>query len=174
MALITVTGTFYKPSGSGEPITNYVRFSRVIAPQVVDAVVSSGHDILALPNGSGVISQTLLHGAYKVFPWDDDRYLTIDVEESPSTQDISNIADSTVILTSDLPVRAYTLATLRARTRHEGQQIAMMSYFTTVGDGGAGWFFFVSASTATDDAGLSCVKPTDIDTADPGRWIRLS
>ena len=172
MAEITVTGTFEKPDGT--PITDPVRFERVTAPQVVDAVVSTGHKIRATPNGSGVISQVLIHGQYRVFPWADDRYLTINVEESPSTQDISDIADSTVILTSDVPVRAYTLATLRARTRHEAQQIAMMSYFTTVGDGGAGWFFFASASTDADDAGLSCVKPTDIDTADPGRWIRLS
>ena len=27
---------------------------------------------------------------------------------------------------------------------------------------------------ATDDDALSCVKPTDIATADPGRWLRLS
>ena len=178
MAQITVTGTFYQPSGSGAPITGYVRFVRRFAPQVVGSVVATGQVITAIPDTSGVVSQTLLHGEYYVYPWDDadpwdqGRFMHINVGETPSTQDVKDITVGAVILSNEANVRAVTLAGLRARTFHEDLHTVRMAYTATFRDGGEGNFTFYAASTATDDSGLSCVKPTDIDSSDPGRWLR--
>lgn len=180
MATITVTGTFHQPSGSGAPITGFVRFVRRFAPQVVGSVVATGQVITAIPDASGVVTQTLLHGEYYVYawddavPWDKGRFLHINVGETPSTQDVKDIAVGSVILSNEANVRAVTLAELRARTFHEERATVRMAYYSTFGDGGAGNFTFYESSTATDDSGLSCVKPTDIDSEDPGRWLRDS
>lgn len=90
----TVTGTFQKPDGS--VITEKVVFVKTTAPELVGSVVATGHTIRATPNGSGFVSTTLLAGDYRVYPWDDDRYITIAVASTPSTQDVSTIVTTEV------------------------------------------------------------------------------
>ena len=81
---------------------------------------------------------------------------------------------SSVVSIVDTSGTAYRgVAALRSRTAHLDTQLAHLAFVATRGDGGQGMFEYVSASTATDD-GLNVLKPDDIDSADPGRWIRLS
>jgi hypothetical protein len=173
MALITVTGIAKRPTG--EP-SELVRFDRRVAPDQIGDTTVTGHRARVVPNATtGAFSVGLYQGSYFYYPWNDCKSpLIINVAETPSTQTIDSIVESATITTTDLPVFFYTLATLRARTRHAELHGVMMGYGVTVGDGKAGLFYFSSASTATDDDALSCVKPTDIATADPGRWLRLS
>jgi hypothetical protein len=173
MALITVTGIAKRPTG--EP-SELVRFDRRVAPDQIGDTTVTGHRARVVPNATtGAFSVGLYQGSYFYYPWTDCKSpLIINVAATPSTQTIDSIVEDATITTTDLPVFFYTLATLRARTRHAELHGVMMGYGVTVGDGKAGLFYFSSASTATDDDALSCVKPTDIATADPGRWLRLS
>lgn len=173
MALITVTGIAKRPTG--EP-SELVRFDRRVAPDQIGDTTVTGHRARVVPNATtGAFSVGLYQGSYFYYPWNDCKSpLIINVDATPSTQTIDSIVEAATITTTDLPVFFYTLATLRARTRHAELHGVMMGYGVTVGDGKAGLFYYSSASTATDDDALSCVKPTDIATADPGRWLRLS
>jgi hypothetical protein len=173
MELITVTGIAKRPSGEASEL---VRFDRRIAPDQIGDTTVTGHRARVVPNATtGAFSVGLYQGSYFYYPWNDCKSpLIINVTSTPSTQTIEDIVEAATITTTDLPVFFYTLATLRARTRHAELHGVMMGYGVTVGDGKAGLFYFSSASTATDDDALSCVKPTDIATAYPGRWLRLS
>lgn len=94
-------------------------------------------------------------------------YTVIDSEDS-STADSAASGGGSAVLEGYAGV-----ASLRARTEHTSDQLAYLLYVSTEGDGGQGWFRFNATSTATDD-GLNTIKPTDIDVANPGRWIRMS
>lgn len=177
MALITVTGIAQRPTGEASEL---VRFVRRVAPDQVGDVTVTGHIASAVPDSDdGTFSVDLYEGRYKYFPWTDCKTpLSINVTATPSTQTIEDILEDYEVTTGDVPLQFYTLAGLRARTRHEdnGDTMhgAMLAYGVTPGDGKAGLFRFNADSTADDDEGLGVIKPTDIDTADPGRWIRLS
>lgn len=177
MATITVTGIAHKPTGDPSEL---VRFVRRQAPDMVGDVTVTGHITQTVPDADdGTFSVDLYEGRYKYFPWTDCKSpLSINVTATPSTQAIEDIVEDYETTTGDVPLQFYTLAGLRARTRHEDQgdtmHGVMLAYGVTPGDGKAGLFRFSGDSTADDDAGLNVIKPTDIDTADPGRWIRLS
>lgn len=143
---------------------------------MVGTVTVTGHRARAIPDtDTGDFSVDLHPGSYFYYPWNDCRHpLVVNVGSTPSSQAVSDIVESPDITTTDLPVFFYTLATLRARTRHADMHGVMMGYGVTVGDGKAGLFLFHADSTDPDDDGLNCVKPDDIDATDPGRWIRLS
>ncbi len=64
----------------------------------------------------------------------------------------------------------YTLASLRALTPHNNNDLAFVRFGTTPGDGVAGPRYYDSSSTAADD-GNDVIKPTDVSGA--GRWIKI-
>ena len=64
-------------------------------------------------------------------------------------------------------------AGLRARTVHANNQLAYIFWALSDGDGGAGFFRYVSANTDADD-GINTIKPTDVSSGNPGRWKRVS
>lgn len=88
-------------------------------------------------------------------------------------------------LTGDTTTTEATLATdtsgegypgitsLRARTIHSANQLAYLLYIATEGDNGSGWFRFDAASTTADD-GVDYLRPNDITSGNPGRWIRTA
>jgi len=65
------------------------------------------------------------------------------------------------------------VTSLRAFGNHANNQMAYLLYVATDGDGGEGWFRFKSTDTTTDD-GVDYIKPDDILSGDPGRWVRAS
>jgi hypothetical protein len=73
---------------------------------------------------------------------------------------------------SSYPI-GYTLSSLRARTEHSSNQVALLMWLVTEGDGGYGNFRFNSSSSVADD-GIDVIRPTDISSGDPGRWVRIA
>lgn len=88
--------------------------------------------------------------------------------------DEESATGSTVIVTTDLSGTGYRgRAALRARTEHVADQVAYLLYLVTSGDGQGGWFYFNSTSTTADD-GVDVLRPDDVASGSPGRWIRNS
>jgi hypothetical protein len=50
--------------------------------------------------------------------------------------------------------------------------MAYLLFVATEGDGGGGWFRFVTSETDADD-GVDVIKPDNIGSGDPGRWVRV-
>lgn len=65
------------------------------------------------------------------------------------------------------------VAALRAETDHVENQMAYLLYAVSEGDGGGGWFSYDEASSVADDS-IDVLKPDDVDSGSPGRWIRRS
>lgn len=66
-----------------------------------------------------------------------------------------------------------TVAALRAASGAylvDGQR-AQVDGYHSFGDGGGGNFVYVAASTATEDGGL-VLRPSDVSSGNPGRWLR--
>lgn len=76
---------------------------------------------------------------------------------------------SVSIVASSLGYRG--AAALRLETNYRDRQMAYLLYAATDGDNAGGEFSFVSASTDTDD-GLDVIKPDNIASGSPGRWVR--
>ena len=62
---------------------------------------------------------------------------------------------------------------LRSRTTHTANQLAYLLYVSTDGDGGEGWFRYSTTSYTADD-GVDTLRPNDISSGNPGRWLRIS
>jgi hypothetical protein len=65
------------------------------------------------------------------------------------------------------------IVSLRATPTHTSNQMAYLLYAITDGDGGEGWFRFKGTDSTADD-GIDYIKPDDIASGDPGRWVRTS
>jgi hypothetical protein len=70
------------------------------------------------------------------------------------------------------PETTYTLASLRALTTHNNNDLAFVRFGVTAGDGVAGPRYYDSSSTAADD-GNDVIKPTDVSGGSPGRWLKI-
>ena len=116
-------------------------------------------------------------GSYYVRFGHEGPEIRILIVDDVATYEFEEVVDDEIaslgITPNLLAVLGYSLAEMRALTKHVNHQMAEMLWFTTNGDGGAGKFYYDSSSSATDDNGLSTVKPTNIETGNPGRWIRL-
>lgn len=62
-------------------------------------------------------------------------------------------------------------AALRALVRHEPNELRYLAYLVTAGDGQGGEFVFGATETTADD-GVDYLKPDNVDSGDPGRWVR--
>ena len=78
-------------------------------------------------------------------------------------------SDTPMIISSFLAIQGAT--ELRTLTDYVDNQYAYLEFLATAGDGTGGAFVFDAASTATDD-GRDYIKPNDILSASPGRWVR--
>jgi len=65
------------------------------------------------------------------------------------------------------------VALLRAEIAHVENQMAYLLYATSEGDGGGGWFSYEESSSVADDS-IDVLKPDDVDSGSPGRWVRRS
>lgn len=172
----TVTGTFV--AGDGTPEVRPITFIRVPTPDEEGGSVITDSRVARYPNSSGLVSLSLLVGVYRVFTGNVEfgsRYFTIQLTDTSGTVDVSAIVTTTPTSSDDDTAGiGYILTTLRARTRHAAPQTAYVLGLSSAGDGGSGQFYFSSSSSAADDGGLSVIKPNDVETGDPGRWLRVS
>ena len=97
------------------------------------------------------------------------------VYTATSSEDLTGDTTTTEeTLGTDTSGQGYTgIASLRARTNHTANQLAYLLYVATDGDGGGGWFRFDASSTTADD-GVDYLRPNDITSGNPGRWIRTA
>lgn len=65
------------------------------------------------------------------------------------------------------------VSVLRAEIVHVDNKMAYLLYAVSEGDGGSGWFSYEEASSVADDS-IDVLKPDDVDSGSPGRWIRRS
>jgi hypothetical protein len=86
----------------------------------------------------------------------------------------TDVSGATAIaLAADTSGAGYAgVISLRARTEHTANQMAYLLFVATEGDGGGGWFRFVTSETDADD-GVDVIKPDNIGSGDPGRWVRV-
>ena len=62
-------------------------------------------------------------------------------------------------------------AALRAITLHPNHAVRYLSYLNTPGDGMGGNFIFNASATTADDS-VDYVRPVDVRSTNPGRWVR--
>ena len=99
--------------------------------------------------------------------YDSDEAYTAVTGDDASTTTPSTVSSSSSV--TGFP----GVVSLRATTIHTGNQLAYLLYTTTDGDGGEGWFRFKTSETTADD-GIDYIRPDDIASGDPGRWVRIS
>lgn len=63
------------------------------------------------------------------------------------------------------------VAALRAITLHPNHAVRYLSYLNTPGDGMGGNFIFNASATTADDS-VDYVRPVDVRSTNPGRWVR--
>jgi hypothetical protein len=92
-----------------------------------------------------------------------------------ATEDLTGDTTTTEdTLATDTSGEGYPgIASLRSRTSHTSNQLAYLLYVATQGDGGEGWFRFDASSTTADD-GTDYLRPDNISSGNPGRWIRTA
>lgn len=78
-------------------------------------------------------------------------------------------SDPPMIIASFLAIQG--AAELRTLTDYVDNQYAYLEFLNTVGDGTGGSFVFAAAETTADD-GRDYIKPNDILSSAPGRWVR--
>jgi hypothetical protein len=63
------------------------------------------------------------------------------------------------------------VAALRAITLHPNHAVRYLSYLNTPGDGMGGSFIFNASESTTDDS-VDYIRPVDVRSTNPGRWVR--
>lgn len=172
----TINGNVLNITGSGGAMSIRVRSSG-------DTTLTTGGSVVAVQtkyyksSSNGDFSFDSAPGAYLVLFGSDGPEIGILIPEDGSAYDFEDVISDAVVYPGDAPnvqaVVGYTLAGVRAITRYIEPQIADMLYFTTVGDGGAGRFYYDASSTDSDDNGLTTIKPNNKSNSDPGRWKRF-
>lgn len=64
-------------------------------------------------------------------------------------------------------------AALRALTDHEANEIQYLDFLVTAGDGQGGEFIFRATQTTADD-GVDYLRPDNVSSGTPGRWVRTN
>ncbi len=108
--------------------------------------------------------------------WIDDPELCICSQFTPTPTAINVANPSGGSGSSDVIVISGWLAIqgiveLRTLTGYADNQLAYLEFRLLTGDGEGGNFVFDTAETHADDS-VDYIKPNDIATADPGRWVR--
>lgn len=172
----TINGNVLNITGSGGKMAIRVRSSGDTTLTVEGSVIANQTKFYKSET-DGDFSFSSAPGIFLVRFGEDGPEIGIQVPDDDSEYEFEDLITDAVVYAGDAPnvqaVVGYSLAGLRALERHISNQIADMLYFSSVGDGGAGRFYYDTASTDTDDNGLTTVKPTDKSVSDPGRWKRF-
>lgn len=170
----TLTGTIVDGAGVGVASTS-ITFDTVGDPlSVSGGALRTRQRVTATSDGEGDFSVALAGGAWRM-RWVGAGLiseLVFTMPPSGGPYAIDDLVFNTA--TESQTAQVYSvlgISALRALTNYAANQVRLLDYLATSGDGQGGFFKFDATSTAADD-GVDVAKPDNISDVNPGRWVR--